>query len=144
MRSPLRLLASWPFPGSLETSSESPHSNLGLGKVFVCLLLFLFVSLSFFYSNSFRVLCLQFMDFDSLLLYFVCQVRDKDLISFSYVRYPVLPALLVKVDAFFFVNVVLTSLSNIRPYGYLNLCICPFFYSIGLNHHAFSVTTALW
>lgn len=37
-----------------------------------------------------------------ILLYFVCQVRDKDLMSFSYVRYPVLPALLVKVDAFFF------------------------------------------
>lgn len=97
MRSLLWLLASWPFPGSLETSSESPHSNLGFGKFFVCLLLCLYLS---FYSNSFRVLCLPFMDFDSLLLYFVCQVRDKDLMSFSYVRYPVLPALLVKADAF--------------------------------------------
>lgn len=61
----------------------------------------LFISYFPFYSSSFRVLCLSFKDFDSLLLYFVCQVRNKDLVSFSYVRYPVLPALLVKVDAFF-------------------------------------------
>lgn len=112
-----------------------------------CLFASLLVCLLFFYSNSFRVLCLTFKDFGSLLLYFVCQVSTKDLMSFSYVRYPVLPALVVKVDAFFCQCVVLTSLSNIRPYGYLNLCIGPLFYSIGLIsilcHHDVSVTTAL-